>query len=58
VNIRTQENPSYKPAGNTGDDLIQGGNIGDHGFPFTFDLVIVQRFEATDPLAVVVGKAP
>ena len=58
VNIRTQENPGYKPAGRIGDDLIQGGNTGDYGFPFTFDLVITQRFEAADPLAVVVAKAP
>ena len=27
-------------------------------YPFTFDLVITQRFEATDPMAVTVSKAP
>ncbi len=27
-------------------------------YPFTFDLTITQRFEATDPLALAVPKAP
>lgn len=53
VNLRTQENNSYKP--------IPPEEISDTDestYPFTFDLTITQRFEATDPLAISVSKAP
>jgi hypothetical protein len=53
VNLRTQENNSYKP--------IPPEEISDADestYPFTFDLTITQRFEATDPLAINVSKAP
>lgn len=53
INVRTQENGSYKPvppeSANAADDST---------YPFTFDLVITQRFEATDPMALTVSKAP
>jgi hypothetical protein len=53
ANLRTQENSSYKP--------IPPEEINDSDestYPFTFDLTITQRFEATDPLAISVSKAP
>lgn len=57
VNIRTQENSNYKPAGVVNDDLSNRPDS-DSYFPFTFDLSITQRFEATDPLAIIAAKAP
>ena len=53
VNVRTQENTSYKstPPEDTND-------ADDSTYPFTFDLTITQRFEATDPMALNVAKAP
>jgi hypothetical protein len=53
VNVRTQENNSFKsmPPEET--------NMADEStYPFTFDLTISQRFEATDPIALNVPKAP
>lgn len=58
VNIRTQENPSYTPNASANDALIQGGGNPIAQYPSTFDLAITQRFEATDPLAITVAKAP
>lgn len=53
VNVRTQENSSYKPI------PLQDANIADEStYPYTFNLSITQRFEATDPLALAVSKAP
>ena len=53
VNVRTQENSSYKPV------PLEDASLTDVStYPFTFDLTITQRFEATDPLAVIVSKAP
>lgn len=53
VNVRTQENSSFKPV--APEDL----NISDTStYPYTFDLTISQRFEATDPMALIVPKAP
>jgi hypothetical protein len=53
VNVRTQENSAYKPV------PYEEAVITDTStYPFTFDLTITQRFEATDPLAVTVSKAP
>ncbi len=53
VNVRTQENGAYKsvPPEDASDD-------DETTYPFTFDLTITQRFEATDPMAVNVAKAP
>ena len=53
VNVRTQENASYKPV------PPEGASDSDEStYPFTFDLTITQRFDATDPLAINVAKAP
>ncbi len=53
VNVRTQENGTYKPT------PPEEAHISDENtYPFTFDLSITQRFEATDPLAIVVPKTP
>jgi hypothetical protein len=53
VNVRTQENPSFKPT-----PPEESSASDDSTYPFTFDLTITQRFEATDPLAVTVPKVP
>ena len=53
VNVRTQENSSYK---NLPPEEID--NADQSTYPFTFDLTITQRFEATDQLAINVAKAP
>jgi hypothetical protein len=53
INVRTQENSSYKPMP-PGDSISTDTTT----YPFTFDLTLTQRFEATDPLAVIVSKAP
>jgi hypothetical protein len=53
VNVRTQENSSFKPT------PPEESSVEDEStYPFTFDLTITQRFEATDPLAITVPKAP
>ncbi len=53
VNVRTQENGAFKPV--APEDL----NVSDTStYPYTFDLSISQRFEATDPMALTVPKAP
>ena len=53
VNVRTQENSSFK------DIPREEMNDSDEStYPFSFDLTITQRFEATDPMAIVVSKAP
>lgn len=53
VNVRTQENSSFKPV-----PFEEAAITDTSTYPFTFDLTITQRFEATDPLAVTVSKAP
>jgi hypothetical protein len=53
VNIRTQENGTFKPA--PPEETI---NSDESSYPFTFDLTITQRFEATDPMAINVPKVP
>ena len=53
VNVRTQENTAFKPI------PPEEANVADDStYPFTFDLTITQRFEATDPMAINVPKAP
>jgi hypothetical protein len=52
VNVRTQENSGYKAI------PPEQAHIADEStYPFTFDLTITQRFEATDSMAVNVAKA-
>jgi len=58
VNIKTQENPAYRANNAANDALVEGGNAALASYPFNFDLAITQRFEATDPLAIPVTKAP
>lgn len=53
VNVRTQENGTFKPT--PPEESIM---TDESTYPFTFDLTISQRFEATDPLAINVPKAP
>ena len=53
VNVRTQENNTFKPT-----PPEESSPADETTYPFTFDLTITQRFEATDPLAVNVPKAP
>jgi hypothetical protein len=53
VNVRTQENQTFKPT-----PPEESSPADETTYPFTFDLTITQRFEATDPLAVTVPKAP
>lgn len=53
VNVRTQENGSFKPVS------PEEMSVADEStYPFTFDMTITQRFEATDPMAITVPKAP
>ena len=53
VNVRTQENNGFKPV--AADEIF---DTDESTYPFTFDLTITQRFEATDPMAMNVSKAP
>lgn len=53
VNVRTQENNSYKPT-----PPEEADPADESSYPFTFELRITQRFEATDPLALTVPAAP
>ncbi len=52
VNVRTQENGRYKAT-----PPEEGSEVDDTTYPFTFDLTISQRFDATDPMAIS-AKAP
>ncbi len=53
VNIRTLENPGYKPG------PVEDLSILDEGtYPFSFDLTITQRFESSDPMALKAAAAP
>ena len=53
VNVRTQENASFRLV--PPEEALAAD---DSTYPFTFDLTIIQRFEATDPIALTVPKAP
>jgi hypothetical protein len=53
VNVRTQENGGYKSI-----PREDASDSDESTYPFTFDLTITQRFEATDPMAINVTKAP
>ena len=53
VNIKTRENARFRRAlGEDADDFDA------NTYPFSFNLSISQRFEAADPLAIPVAKAP
>ncbi len=53
VNIRTRENNRFRPI-----PLEEAVMRDDTTYPFTFDLTITQRFEANDPMAIIVRSAP
>jgi len=53
VNVRTQENSGFKSQ-----PLEETFDTDEASYPFNFDLTITQRFEATDPMAIHVTKAP
>lgn len=53
VNVRTQENGGYKST-----PQEDASDSDESTYPFTFDLTITQRFDATDPMAINVAKAP
>lgn len=53
INVRTQENSGFKPL--PADETFDADEA---SYPFNFDLTIIQRFEATDPMAINVTKAP
>lgn len=53
INVRTQENGSFKPI--PPEEIVP---TDESTYPFTFDMTISQRFEATDPMAINVLKAP
>ncbi len=52
VNIRTQENNTFKPL-----PVEETFDTDESSYPFNFDLTITQRFEGTDPLAINVSRA-
>jgi hypothetical protein len=47
VNVRTQENGGYKSI-----PLEEADIANESTYPYSFDLTITQRFEATDPMAI------
>jgi hypothetical protein len=53
INLRTQENSSYKTSDNDSASLTA-----ESSYPYSFDLTIIQRFDSTDPLAIDIAKAP
>lgn len=53
VNVRTLENPIYRPGPIEESSLLDDGT-----YPFSFDLIITQRFESSDVMAVTSTKAP
>jgi hypothetical protein len=53
VNVRSQENNSFKAR--PGEELAVTDTT---TYRYAFDLAITQRFEASDPLALTVSKAP
>jgi len=53
VNVRTQENTTFKSL-----PPEEASDADETTYPFTFDLTVTQRFEATDPMSINVAKAP
>lgn len=54
VNIRTLENSGFKPTA-----IIDEFSDSDEStYPYSFELTITQRFESTDPMAVLAAAAP
>jgi hypothetical protein len=55
VSVRTSENNAFRRGSAPGGPMA--GPTADGSYPFTFNLEITQRFEATDPSAVLTSKA-
>ncbi|MEP4078734.1 hypothetical protein [Haloferula sp.] len=53
VNVKTLEHGAYKPM--PPEEMVAADET---TYPFMFDLTITQRFEAADPMALNVAKAP
>ncbi len=53
VDVRTPENPSFKADPQAGADRAD-----ESSYPYILEVTITQRFEATDPMAIDVAKAP
>jgi len=53
VNVKTLENSAFKPM--PPEEMVAAD---ESTYPFMFDLTITQRFEAADPMALNVAKAP
>ena len=53
VNVKTQENGAYKQA--PPEEMMEDD---ESSYPYSFNLVITQRFESADPLAIKASKAP
>ncbi len=53
VNVKTQENQSFKQM--PMEEIVDSDEA---TYPFTFNLVITQRFESTDPFAILASQAP
>lgn len=53
VNVRTQENVRFKAS-----PAEEINNSDESTYPYSFDLTITQRFEASDPMAINVSKMP
>ncbi len=53
VNLRTVENSAFKAR-----PVEELTDTDESTYPFSFDLTITQRFEASDPMALTVTKAP
>ncbi len=53
INVKTQENPTFKQLPQ--EEIVDSD---ESTYPFGFNLVITQRFESADELAIPAGKAP
>jgi hypothetical protein len=53
VDVRTPENASFKADPQAGADRAD-----ESSYPYTLEVTITQRFEATDPMAIDVAKVP
>jgi len=56
VSVRTSENSAFRRGSAPGGPLA--GPAAEATYPFTFNMDVTQRFEATDPTAVLTSKAP
>lgn len=57
VSVRTSENSSFRRGMPPPGTIVAQPSM-ENSYPFTFNLEITQRFEATDPAAILTAKAP